>query len=266
MHGNAAPIRRKTIAMCVAACLALTSLTAAAEVGIGPQPLPYPAPIAAPRDVAFAGTITLAVDATDTRHKVFGVRESIPVQAPGPMTLLYPAWESASHAATAAVVSLAGLVIRAEDKRIAWQRDPVDVHAFHIDVPAGARTIDLEFQYVPRAADALLMPDSALLQWHRMLLYPAGWFARNIPVAATLKLPPGLHAFSALEVERSIDDTMVYKPTSLEILTDSPVAASRYARQINLAPEGAPPFRLDLLAERPANLAETPKTSPCCER
>ena len=72
------------------------------------------APIAAPHDIAFAGTITLAVDATDTQHKVFGVRESIPVQAPGPMTLLYPAWESASHAETAAVVNLAGLVIRAE--------------------------------------------------------------------------------------------------------------------------------------------------------
>jgi len=261
MHGNTADVvaalRRKSIAACVAACLALTSLTVAAEVGVGPQPVPYPAPIAAPRDIAFAGTITLAVDATDTRHKVFDVRESIPVQAPGPMTLLYPAWESASHAETAAVVSLAGLVIRAEGKRIAWQRDPVNVHAFHIDVPAGARTIDLEFQYVTRAADAQLLPDSALLPWHRVLLYPAGWFARDIPVAATLKLPPGLHAFSALEAERSIDDTIVYKSTSLETLTDSPVAASRYARQINLAPEGAPPFRLDLLAEHPADLAET---------
>lgn len=221
--------------------------------------MPYPAPIVAPRDIAFAGTITLAVDATDTRHKVFGVHESIPVQAPGPMTLLYPAWESASHAETAAVVNLAGLVIHAEGKRIAWQRDPVNVHAFHIDVPTGARTIDLEFQYVTRAADAQLLPDSALLQWHRVLLYPAGWFARNIPVAATLKLPHGLHGFSALEVERSMDDTTVYKPTSLETLTDSPVVASRYVRQINLAPDGAPPFRLDLLAERPADLAETPE-------
>jgi len=263
MHDNAADavvaLRRKTIAACAATCLALTSLTAAAEVGIGPQPVPYPAPIAASRDVAFAGTIALAVDATDTRHKVFSIRESIPVQAPGPMTLLYPAWESASHAETAAVVNLAGLVIRAEGKRIAWQRDPVNVHAFHINVPAGARTVDLEFQYITRAADAQLLPDSALLQWHRVLLYPAGWFARDIPVVATLKLPPGLHAFSALEVERSMDDTTVYKPTSLETLTDSPVAASRYVRQINLAPEGALPFRLDLLAERPADLAETPE-------
>jgi predicted metalloprotease with PDZ domain len=252
-----AGLRTKTIAGWVAACLALTSLTAAAGVGIGPQPMPYPAAIAAPRDVAFAGTIALAVDATDTRHRVFGVRESIPVQAPGPMTLLYPAWESASHAKTAAVASLAGLVIRADDKRIAWQRDPVNVHAFHIDVPAGARTIDLEFQHITSARDALLLPDSVLLQWHRVLLYPAGWFARDIQVTATVKLPHGLHAFSALETERSIDDTTLYKPTSLETLTDSPVAASRYARQVNLAPAGAPPFRLDLLAGHATDLAQS---------
>ena len=259
MRGSAAEavaaLRRKSIAACLTACLALMSLTASAEVGVGPQPVPYPAPIATPRDIAFAGTITLAVDATDTRHKVFEVHESIPVQAAGPMTLLYPAWESASHAETAAVANLAGLMIRVNGKRIDWQRDPVNVHAFHIDVPAGARTIDLEFQYITRAADALLLPDSALLQWHRVLLYPAGWFARNIPVAATLKLPPGLHAFSALGVERSMDDMIVYKPTNLETLTDSPVAASRYVHQVNLAPKGTPPFRLDLLAERPGDLA-----------
>jgi predicted metalloprotease with PDZ domain len=252
-----AALRNMTMAGCVAGCLALVSLAASAEVGVGPQPMPYPAPVAAPRDIAFAGTIALAVDATDTRHKVFEVRESIPVQAAGPMTLLYPAWEPASHAETAAVASLAGLVIRADGQRLAWQRDPVNVHAFHIDVPVAARTIDLEFQTITRAADALLLPDSALLQWHRVVLYPAGWFARNIPVAATLRLPPGLHAFSALEVERSVDDRIIYKPTSLETLTDSPVAASRYVQQVNLAPKGAPPFRLDLLAERPGDLAAT---------
>lgn len=254
-----AALRNRTIARCAAGFLALVSLAASAEVGVGPQPLPYPAPVAAPRDIAFAGTIALAVDATDTRHKVFEVRESIPVQAAGPMTLLYPAWESASHAETSAVASLAGLVIRAGGKRIPWRRDPVNVHAFHVDVPAGARTIELEFQDITRPADALLLPDSVLVQWHRVLLYPAGWFARNIPVAATLKLPPGLHAFSALEPVHDSDGTTVYKPTSLETLTDSPVAASRYVRQINLAPEGVPPFRLDLLAERPADLAATPE-------
>jgi predicted metalloprotease with PDZ domain len=253
--GRLAVLRKKALAVCALGGLAVIPLVASAEVGVGPQPVPYPAPIAAPRDIAFAGAIALAVDATDTRHKVFEVRESIPVQTAGPMILLYPAWEPASHAETAAVASLAGLVIRADGQRLAWQRDPVNVHAFHIDVPAGARTIDVAFQTITRAADALLLPDSALLQWHRVLLYPAGWFARNISVAATLRLPPGLHAFSALEVERSIGGTIAYKPTSLETLTDSPVAASRYTRQIDLAPAGEPPFRLDLLAEHPGGLA-----------
>ena len=254
---KAAVLRRKMMVGCAALCLALISLTATAEVGVGPQPSPYATSIVAPRDIAFAGTITLAVDATDTRHQVFGVRESIPVQAAGPITLLYPAWETASHAKTAAVASLAGLVIRVDGQRIVWQRDPINVHASHIDVSAGAHTIDLEFQYITRAADALLMPDLVRVQWHRVLLYPAGWFARNLPIAATLKLPPGLHAFSALEAARSADDMMVYKTTSLEMLTDSPVGASRYARGIQLAPEDAPPFWLDLLPERSGDVGET---------
>lgn len=248
---------RKAIAACVAIGLALTSSAAVAEVGVGPQPMPYPPAIVAPRDVAFVGTITLAVDATDTRHKIFSVRESIPVQSPGPMTLLYPAWEFASHAKTAAVANLAGLVIHAEGKRIAWKRDPVDVHAFHIEVPVGARSIELEFQCVTSARDALLLPDSVLMQWHRVVLYPAGWFARNIPVATTLRLPTGLQAFSALDVGHTTDDTIAFKPTSLETLTDSPVAASRHVRQITLSPAGAPAFRLDLLADRPADLTAT---------
>ena len=33
---------------------------------------------------------------------------------------------------------LAGLVIIANGQRIEWRRDPVDVYAFHVDVPAGA--------------------------------------------------------------------------------------------------------------------------------
>jgi len=248
---------RLAMALCAVASVAFTFSLAATGTGINPQPLPYPAPIEAPRDVPFKGTLSLVVDATDIAHKLFAVREILPVQASGSLTLLYPAWESASHAETISVANLAGLFVSIDGKSVDWQRDAVDMHAFHINVPVGARAIEVEFQYLTRASDALMTPNLVDVQWQRLLLYPAGWFARNIPVAASLKLPPGLKAFTSLDVDGASDDMVAYKPVSLEALTDSPVYAGRYWRQVKLTPDGVPTVRLDLLADNRGDLAET---------
>ena len=243
--------------LCVGMSMAFGSSMAVASAAIYPQPLPYPAPIVAPRDRSFNGTVTLVVDATDIAHKLFNVRETLPVQASGPLTLLYPAWESASHAETIPVANLAGLIVSIDGKMVEWQRDAVDMHAFHIDVPVGARTVDVEFQYLTRASDAVMTPNLVDVQWQRLLLYPAGWFARNIPVAASLKLPAGLNAFTSLEMDRASGDMVAFKPASLEVLTDSPVYAGRYTRQVKLTPDGVPTVWLDMLADSPGDLAET---------
>src|SRR6185437_3889143 len=42
-----------------------------------------------PQDTPYAGTIRIAVDASDTNQGIFRVHETIPVQA-GELTLLYP--------------------------------------------------------------------------------------------------------------------------------------------------------------------------------
>src|ERR1700733_6399378 len=126
--------------------LAVTVIAAAhcaafAQVGVGPTRSPMPAtPV--PFDRPFVGTVVLAIDATDTDHQVFNVHEKIPVQAPGPVTLLYPEWETGSHAPTASVADLAGLVIGADGHRLTWHRDPIDVHAFHLEVPPGTTAIN----------------------------------------------------------------------------------------------------------------------------
>lgn len=229
---------------------------ATAQVGIGPQPAPPPPPIPAPRDVRFDGTIALAVDATDTRHKVFQVHEVIPVQAPGDLILLYPEWETSSHAATASVKSLAGLVIHAGGRRIEWQRDPVDPHAFHVAVPGDAPSVELDFQYLSpasaRSGAMVITPDLANVQWQSMLLYPAGWFARDLAIAATLTLPAGFRAATSLVVDHVAGGTIAFRPTDLETLVDAPVYAGRYVKQLELA--AGPPITLDLLADAPADL------------
>jgi predicted metalloprotease with PDZ domain len=242
----------------LAVAMALTPRLAAAQVGVGPVAAAAPPALPIPQDKAFNGRMTLAVDATDTDHQVFSVHETIPVRQSRDTVLLYPQWETGSHAPTASVAELAGLVVHVDGKRCAWRRDAVDMHAFHIAVPDGARSITLDFQFLASARDNLLRPDMVEVPWQRVLLYPAGWYVRDIPVLATLKLPDGLRAFTSLALERSGAGVLTFAPVTLEQLVDAPVYAGRYTRQIPLTAGKTKPVRLDLLADQPADLAMTP--------
>ena len=90
-----------------------------------------------PLDQPYPGVITLNVDATDVARGVFRVKQTIPVAAGGPMTLLYPEWLPGKHGPRGAIDQLAGLQISAGGKPVAWTRDPLDVYAFQVDVPQG---------------------------------------------------------------------------------------------------------------------------------
>ncbi len=219
-----------------------------------PQPMPHAETVAAPQDRHFDGEMVLDVDATDVARGLFRVRQLIPVQASGPVTLLYPEWEPASHARTVSVANLAGLFIGDGSTRLAWRRDDIDPHAFHVDVPEGTAVLEVEFQYVTRPGDPVMQPDLVVLQWHKTLLYPAGWFARNIPVRARARFPEGLTPTSALELEGMQGNVATFGPTSLERLSDAPVFASRYTRRIPLGMPEAPPVTLNVLAGAPAGL------------
>src|SRR5439155_526768 len=101
------------------------------------------AEIPAPQDIRYPGTLTLSVDLTDLDRRLFMVRESVPVK-PGPLTLLYPQWLPGTHGPNGPVNLLAGLIITARGRRLPWLRDPVNMYAFHIDVPAEADRVDLD--------------------------------------------------------------------------------------------------------------------------
>ncbi|UAK25540.1 M61 family metallopeptidase [Sphingomonas nostoxanthinifaciens] len=201
----------------------------------------------------FRGTIELDVDASDTVHGIVKTHETIPVQRTGDVTLLYPEWETASHAPTVPVASLAGLTIRIDGRRVEWRRDPLDVHVFHISVPAGAEQLAVDLQYI---ADRGTLREGMLsVPWQRVLLYPAGWSVATIRVAASLRVPTGLTTVTSLDQTHSDGSLMRFAPTSLERLVDAPFYAARHARTIDLMPGDPQPVRLDILAEDPALLA-----------
>jgi predicted metalloprotease with PDZ domain len=240
----------------LALSLALLASTAPAQ-NSRPAALPIPSTIPAPRDVPYPGTITLAVDATDVTRAIWRVSETIPVAEPGPMTLLFPKWLQGNHAPRGEIEKLAGLEIRAGGRKLAWRRDPYDAYAFHVDVPRGARALDVKFQFLS-ATDGgqgriVATPDMLNLQWHAVSLYPAGYYARQIPVQATVTYPAGWTAASGLPATAR-GDVYRYEKTDYETLLDSPVFAGRYFRAEQLAPD----VRLNMVADGPEDLAATP--------
>lgn len=240
----------------------LTLATAAqAQTSPGPQPYPLPAPIAAPRDVPYPGVLKLDVDATDTERRIFTVHETIPISGPGPVTLLYPQWVPGGHSPRNPLDKVAGLVIRAGGQVLPWTRDPVEVYAFHVTPPAGATSLEVEFQFLsPTAPDqgrVQVTPEMTNPEWISLALYPAGYFTRQIQVEPSLKLPAGWGYGTALETAARDGDTVRFKPVNFDVLLDSPVFAGRYYRQIDLDPGGRSPVRLNIVADRPELLDAT---------
>src|SRR5258708_4069972 len=98
-----------------------------------------------PQDTPYPRLLKVHVDATDLDHHIFRVHETIPAAKAGPMTLLYPQWIPEHHAPTATLKTADGFVFKANGKTLRWMRDPVDVFAFHIVVPEGAASIEVDF-------------------------------------------------------------------------------------------------------------------------
>ena len=80
-----------------------------------------------PVDHAFAGVIELDVGATNVARKLFVMREVIPAQGAGGMTLLYPRWESVSLGP--ASWSPSCRPFRHDGRTLPWRRDPRGPHA-----------------------------------------------------------------------------------------------------------------------------------------
>ena len=200
-----------------------------------PQPLPIVDAVPAAKDTPFPGTLRLHVDTTDTLHGVFKVEETIPVPpdlAGKKMALLFPKWLPGKHAPRGEIEKLAGLEIRANGQVLAWKRDPVEVYAFWVEVPAGATALDVRFQFLS-ATDGpqgriVVTQDMLNLQPNSVSLYPAGWFTRQIPVSLSVTWPQGWQAASAMR-EASRDGSRVsYQTVDYETLVDSPFFAGRH--------------------------------------
>jgi predicted metalloprotease with PDZ domain len=248
--------RFKTLAAHSASALAI-ALTLAFPARADAQ-LTVPAAV----DQPYPGTIVLDVDATNLSQQIFRMRMSIPVK-PGPLTLLYPQWLPANHGPNGPITQLAGLKFTAGGKPVEWTRDPVQVFAFHVNVPEGASVLEAEYQYLSpldTSQGRITMTDEILgVQWPSVTLYPAGYVARRINVQANLKLPAGWQYATALETSSRQGDDVHFKAHDLETLIDSPLFAGHYFRQFDLDPGAKVPVRLNVFADSPDSLEAKPE-------
>ena len=243
------------------AAVSLALISAAyAQTSAGPQPVPLPPPVVAPADTPYPGTISLLVDITNVNDRVFNVHETIPVK-PGKMTLLYPQWLPGTHSPSNPVGDLAGLVLTANGKPLAWVRDSVNMWAFHIDVPAGTSALDAEFQFLAplNPKRGRISSTFADVTWNSVLLYPAGHFSRRIQFSPSIRMPDGWKFACALELKSQEGSVAHFKDTTLNTLVDSPLYAGLNFKRVDISSGPDNQVFLDLFADKPADLEYTPE-------
>jgi predicted metalloprotease with PDZ domain len=228
----------------------------------GPTAIAPAASVAVPKDRAYPGEIRLAVNATDVEQRIVHVHEILTGVGTNTV-LLYPKWLPGTHAPEGPIDRLAGIKMAANGVPVSWTRDPVDVYAFHVHPAAGVTSLDIDFDYLsptsPKVGAIEITRDILLLEWNSLVLYPAGYFTRQIPVQARVVLPADWKFGSALEIAGASGGETQFKRTSLETLVDSPVYAGRYGAQFDLDPGAQVPVHLNLFADRPELLAITPE-------
>jgi len=237
----------------LAALLAGGAAPVAAQLSMPAAPVPIPAEMPA-RDVAYPGTIQLDVDTTGRQRGIWHVRETIPVARAGRLTLRYPKWLPGNHAPSGPIEAIAGLTFTAGKRTLAWRRDPVDVYAFHVEVPAGVDEVVASFDYLTDQAGAInrteMTGEMLNLEWEKVSLYPAGHYARRISVRPSVTLPDGWTGVSAVDGQPH-QGRVAYAPLDYETLVDSPMFAGRNFRSWELG-HGVD---LNVVADGPEDLA-----------
>ena len=221
--------------------------------------------LAAPRaqapapDSRVTGTITLAVDVRETPRKLLHARETLNVTA-GLLTLVYPKWLPGEHSPDGAIDDLVGLTFTAGGRLLPWRRDPVDLFAFHIEVPQGANKLDVSFDFlsaIGQGGFSSASSDTAHLgiySWNQVLLYPQGARTDDVMFRASMELPAGWKFATALPVANQNGATIDFQPVSLTTLVDSPVVAGEYLRMVPLDNTSSRPVMAALVGDTAASI------------
>jgi predicted metalloprotease with PDZ domain len=185
------------------------------------------------------------VDARDVQRKHIHTELSLAVHG-GPLTLVFPKWIPGEHAPSGPLDTIIALTIKARGETLEWRRDPLDMYAISVTVPAGATRLDISmdsglaieggvFSTGPTSSERL-----AVLPWNEFVMLPEGRDAADIPTAASVDVPQGWQVTCALAQQPRAGGGIGFEEASLARLIDSPVQMGEYLERVELA--GSKPY------------------------
>jgi len=222
--------------------------------------------LAIPSAPAQKAPIQITADLSDAPRKLYHAEVDLPVTA-GPLALTTPKWIPGNHRPTGPVDDITGVVFTANGQPVPWRRDDVDLYEFHLVVPQGVTTLHAHLDCIVTSRVSQKM---AVLEWEKLLLYPAHTPVRDISIQPSLIVPAGWGIGTALSPIGGGDypvpaagATTRFAATNVEQLEDSPVIAGQYFHEFALAPTITPKHFIDVVSDgpedsnlRPAVLAE----------
>ncbi len=214
--------------------------------------------------VSRAAALDMGSVAVDTREAPRGIMKAhlhMPARA-GALTLVYPKWLPGRHSPAGPATSLAAPRFSVNGAPLPWNRDALDMNAFHLQIPAGAESLecDLEILTLPApdgVVQGLETPRTAtesllILEWNQLILYPADSRSDDLLYQASVQLPPGWRYATALTPSGGHGDSLEFAPVSLTTLVDSTLLAGRYFKEVPLG--GTPAVTLHIAADSPLAL------------
>ena len=207
-----------------------------------------------------AQAIKLSVDLTDAPRNIFHEHLSIPTRS-GPQTLVYPKWIPGNHRPSGPITNLVGIKFSVNGTDLPWERDPVDMYAFHVNVPAGVQQIEVgmdttTFSDSAGSSGAATSANVLDLNWNQVVLYPQNSNSDDLQFVASVHLPSGWKFGTALPVTQASQDNVDFSPVSLTTLIDSPLIAGSHYRKIELTDgHDGPSHVIDMVSESEYGLA-----------
>ena len=214
---------------------------------------------------AFA-QIKIVADLTDAPRKLYHAEIDIPVK-PGTIALTTPEWIPGNHRPTGPVDDITGVVFTANGQTLKWRRDDQDLYQFHVTIPKGVTTLHAHLDCI---VTARISQKLAVLEWEKLLLYPANTPVANIAIQPSVTVPMNWGIGTALTPLGFVGKTVRrvggegynppqkpntltadYAATTVEQLEDSPVITGQYFHEFALAPEITPKHFIDVVSDSP---------------
>lgn len=214
--------------------------------------------------------IRLTVDARDAAIGRIRSHEVIPAHA-GELALVYPKWIPGEHAPNGPIADVASLKVSSNGRALPWRRDPDDMYQIVVAVPAGATSIEVDFDAIRSSSgrfggSAASSPRFVDVVWNQALLYPKGARASQVIVEPKARLPKGWTWATALGAGVASADGVAFDRVTLERLVDSPLVAGKDVETYDLGNVRGASHALTVVADTPEALVAPDKTVEAWKR